>query len=99
MKTVSKDSVIDFYVWLDDHLVEKPKTRRPAALSTSELLTILLLSALTENHQRLSLNCLAHSSANRLSSGSSSWLTKHIAAAKRGCIRLICSCIELTSLR
>ena len=54
MKTVSSDTIIDLCVWLDDHLVKKPRTGRPAALSESELLTILLFSALTENHQRLS---------------------------------------------
>ena len=54
MKTVSKNNIIDLYVWLDDHLIRQAKIGRPAALSDSELLTILIFSALTENHQRLS---------------------------------------------
>ncbi len=54
MKTVSKNNIIDLYVWLDDHLIKQAKTGRPPALSDSELLTIPIFSSLTENHQRLS---------------------------------------------
>ena len=55
MKTVSKDSIIEIFVWLDDYL-EKPSggRGRKALLSESEVLAILTLSALTENHHRFS---------------------------------------------
>ena len=55
MKTVSKDSIIELFVWLDDYL-EKPSGERgrKALLSESEVLAILIFSVLTENHQRLS---------------------------------------------
>ena len=53
MKTVSSNSIIDLYVCLDDNLAKQAKTGRPALLSESELLAILIQSALTENHQCL----------------------------------------------
>ncbi len=53
MKTVSSNSIIDLYVWLDDNLARKVRTGRPSLLSESELLAILIQSALSENHQCL----------------------------------------------
>ena len=53
MKTVHTDFIIDLYVWLDDSLEKQATTGRPPALPVSEMLAILIQSALTENHQCL----------------------------------------------
>ena len=54
MNPAHKDYIVDLFVWLDDNLPKNPKTpgRKPA-LKDSEMLTILLWSALTEHHRRL----------------------------------------------
>ena len=53
MKTVPSDTIIEIYVWLDDYLGVRRQTGQPPLLSESELLAILIQSALSENHQCL----------------------------------------------
>ena len=56
MKTLQKHHIVDLFVWVDDTIksLQLPKsTGRPAVLSRSEILTILIWDALTEPHKTL----------------------------------------------
>ena len=53
MKTVSKDNIINLFVFLDDTLAKEAKTGRRPALGDNEVLTILIWAGLTESPRTL----------------------------------------------
>ena len=53
MKTVSKDNIINLFVFLDDTLAKEAKIGRRPALCDSEVLTILIWAGLTESPRTL----------------------------------------------
>jgi hypothetical protein len=56
MSALQKQHIVDLFVWVDDHLpkqVPNPAGGRPLALTSSEVLTILIWDGLNEPHKTL----------------------------------------------